>query len=31
VFARLTGLRHITPADCDRIVDDFLAARDATE
>ncbi|MFD0363066.1 TetR/AcrR family transcriptional regulator [Nocardia sp. GCM10030253] len=30
VFARLTGLRHTTPADFARIVDDFLAARAAT-
>jgi AcrR family transcriptional regulator len=27
LFLRLTGLRPVTPADCERIVDDFLAAR----
>ncbi|MEU6827029.1 hypothetical protein ABZ894_00095 [Nocardia beijingensis] len=27
VFARLVGLEPITPADCARLVDDFLAAR----
>ncbi|MEV0685347.1 TetR/AcrR family transcriptional regulator [Nocardia sp. NPDC050378] len=27
VFAKLLGLRESTPADCARIVDDFLAAR----
>jgi AcrR family transcriptional regulator len=26
-FLWLTGLRPVTPADCERIVDDFLAAR----
>ena len=31
VFARITGVRDMTPQDCERIVDDFLAAhlRDA--
>ena len=27
LFLRLTGLRSVTRADCERIVDDFLAAR----
>ena len=27
LFLRLTGLRPVTPTDCERIVDDFLAAR----
>lgn len=30
VFAKLVGIEHATPADCARIVDDFLAARAAT-
>ncbi|WP_405165062.1 TetR/AcrR family transcriptional regulator [Nocardia sp. NBC_01499] len=30
VFAKLIGIGHTTPADCARIVDDFLAARAAT-
>ncbi|MGH3793497.1 MAG: TetR/AcrR family transcriptional regulator [Pseudonocardiaceae bacterium] len=27
LFLRLTGLRPVAPADCERVVDDFLAAR----
>jgi AcrR family transcriptional regulator len=27
LFLRLTGMRPVTPADCERIVDDFIAAR----
>ncbi|WP_107657655.1 hypothetical protein [Nocardia suismassiliense] len=30
VFAKLIGIEHATPADCVRIVDDFLAARAAS-
>lgn len=31
LFLRLTGLRPVTRADCERIVDDFLAARNACD
>lgn len=27
LFLRLTGLRPVTPRDCERVVDDFLTAR----
>ncbi|MBO0776061.1 MAG: TetR/AcrR family transcriptional regulator [Actinobacteria bacterium] len=27
LFLRLTGMRPVTPPDCERIVDDFIAAR----
>lgn len=27
LFLRLTGMRPVTPADCERIVHDFIAAR----